>query len=283
MPACIYDAQDAIPAELRGFFKQRADGKWVFDHTQFEGIAELVNPALEANRKQWMTNRDTERQLRTQAETEAAAAKAALAALQSPGSVVLSEADAKAWQAYTSLGDLKTVKEKVAGFDTANAELSTLKQTELWRGVAGQTGLNPDVLIDVLRSERGKGVELFAKDAKSKKDGKDVDTKVPYVRWKVPGASPNEFSLKEAPLTDYATQQNWPGYIVSGLTATPQQQQGQPPAAKPNFTYPPKAGKAASDDKGGGGIDALINKLVSSDGGTVKSPFATPANSGAGA
>lgn len=284
MPATKFASQELIPEALRPYYKQ-VGGEWVFDHAQFDGIAALVVPGLEANRLEWQQNRERERTLRQAAETELAQAKNELASLKQPGTIVLSEADAKTYRKLTELGDYKTVAEKVQGYDKVNGELTNLKRREAFRDVSRKAGLNEEVLVDVMESARGQGLEVFTRpvettDAKGQKKTQEVA----FV--KILKQENGQAVQTEANLLEHAKANNWPQYIIAGLTAQPaaatqQGQQGaqtrpaQAATSAAPITYP-AVGANSGQQAGNVDVGSVVDKLNKRRS-TVQSPFAKPA------
>lgn len=230
MLKAVYDAQTDVPewARTQNLYAQRSDGKWEFKHSEVEGIAELSNPGLAANRDRFSREKEAAETRATEAERLRGEAERQLAAVRTPGSVILSADDAKAWQGFSSLGTLAQVKKMVEEHPDLKKKVELQGQESLWKEAAGDLRLNFDVLKDQLMSSRGEGVTITRKQVEVvDQQGQKSLAMRPFVvrREKVEGGG---FKETETGLLEFATA-NWPAYLVAALqtSATSSEQGGE--------------------------------------------------------
>jgi hypothetical protein len=216
-----YDSLDAVPEWARQLYKQNSSGKWEIQHAEIEGIAELSNPGLAANRDRFATEKAAAETRASEAERQRAEAERQLNTVRAPGTVILSADDAKAWQGFTALGDLKTVKKIVEEFPGLKKQVELSSQESLWQSAANDLGLNFDALKDQLtHPQRGDGLSIIRKQVDvedTSNPGTKVRATLPFVvkREKVEGGG---FKETETPLLEYAVN-NWPAYAVQAMQA----------------------------------------------------------------
>lgn len=218
----VYDTEAEIPDFAKAEFERRADGKYYLKQDAIPGAAELLNPGLEANRARWQQQKEAADGRATSAETRAANAERELATLRTPGAVVLSGDDAKAWNGIVSSGvaakdvpkllttELPELRRKV--------ERSELDATLRLIAEKSHVKLNPDVLSDWLSGERGKGLKVVLKPVEILNDKQEkVTVQMPYIVKSEPVAGQaNTFKETETLLTDFA-KANLPAYLVIAL------------------------------------------------------------------
>lgn len=99
------------------------------------------------------------------------------------GAVVLSAADAKAWEAYRALGKPDEVKTKLEQGEKDASEAATLRDTTQTAEMGAALGWKPDVLREL---KQAKGVHLEMRevevDGTGANAGKKVKAKVPHAR-----------------------------------------------------------------------------------------------------
>jgi hypothetical protein len=267
-----YDNLEAVPEWARQLYKQNSSGKWEFQHAEVEGIAELSNPGLAANRDRFSREKEAAETRATEAERLRADAERQLNAVRAPGTVILSADDAKAWQGFTALGDLKTVKKIVEDYPNLKRSAELASQETLWRDAANDLGLNFDILRDQLtHPQRGEGLKLVRKqvDVDDPSTGQKVKAMRPFIekREKVEGS--NDFKVSETELTEYAAN-NWPAYVVQAMAAGGGEGTGSTSSTLeddgsggfPGLIQPTGAGLPAVNSLGGGGQAAGVKMPV---------------------
>ena len=230
-----YPSFDQIPEFARGEYEQQGT-EWVLKQDAIEGGAAHFNPGLAANRDALRTEKDNAISRAQTAENRAAAAEARVATLTAPGSVTLSENDAKAWKAYLELGDVKTVKGIVAEHGELKGKLGKIEAENNLRTVAEAGKLNFDVLRDQMALPGRENIALIVKDVQvTDAAGQQSTVKKPFVVISTPGAN-NTVATSEQELATYA-QANWPAYVVAALQQTANGQQQQQ-FQQPQFQQP---------------------------------------------
>lgn len=218
----VYDSQDLIPewARTAGLFVQRTDGKWEIKHGEIEGIAALTNPGLAANRDALRAEKEAADTRASEAERRATAAEAQANAGRTPGSIVLSADDARAWQGFTQLGTFKEVKKIVEEYPTLKKKVELQGHETEWREAAKDAGVNFEVLRDTLSSQRGEGLAIKRKLVEEL-DGQNQKVKVMRA-FLVQRTKEGEVTKEtEHALMEFAAA-NWPAWLVSALQANPE-------------------------------------------------------------
>lgn len=218
----IYDTEAEIPAEVKKFYTTRADGKWVFNHAQFDGLPALTNPTLEANRNDWQHQAMEARRTLTETQARVTTLEAQAGLKNAPGSMILSEADAKVWNQLNGLGKADEVIRRFSAYPELEAKTRQAEEIAALETLAQQTGLN----FSTLKSElplRGKGIKLSQKPITVTENGREVVKQVAYATIKTKTAT-GETNVSEEPFLEYVKKAGWPDYVVGALTA--QQQNG---------------------------------------------------------
>lgn len=222
-----YDSLEAIPQNLRDEFEQ-VNGKWQIKADAVPGIGPLFNAALSANSERQLGQLATKREELRIAKEELNKAQDKLAVLDTPGNKILSKADADTFDAYTTLGTPKEIKEKLANYDDLSGKVTRFETTDTLRKVTeanglGDVKLNPEVLSDWLTSEDGKGHTVFIKTAESTDaKGAKVNVEVPFVRIEKTVDGKQQVSERE--LLPFAKEvlPEWKySALVSGATVAP--------------------------------------------------------------
>jgi hypothetical protein len=213
-----YASQDEIPEWARQLYSQK-NGRWEFDGGKVDGLAEFLNPAVAAKKDEFQTKYLAQKAAKEEAETKRDEAQRELSTVKQPGTVILSADENKLFTEYKEIGtpkDLKKIKAEHADQGVALAKIETEKGID---EVAKQTKLNPEVLKDLLSSDRGKGLKVIAKAGKIK-DAKGVETdgQIAFAVLETPDpADKSKFKVEEKNFLEYA-QANLPGYMVQALT-----------------------------------------------------------------
>lgn len=213
-----YDSLDAIPEALRDEFEQKGS-KWQLKDSAIPGVGPLFNKALAANSEKQLGQLETKKSRIRELEEELSTKNDRLAAIDSPGSQVLSGDDAKNWSEYTKLGTPSEIKTKLAEHAVQLAKI-----TEFETGAAVTKAvdslkdqINPEVLTDWLTSKEGEGVEVFVKtveqtDAKNNK----VQVEVPWVKIEKKGDD-GKVKVSEQELLTFA-KETLPDWKYKALT-----------------------------------------------------------------
>lgn len=227
-----YDNEADVPAEVKQFYKHQG-GKWVFDHTKFEGLAALTNPALEANRNDWQNQAMTARAALTETQTKLATAEAQAGLKAAPGSVVLSEADAKVWNQLNQLGKVDTIVQRFNDFPALESKIKLAEEIAAMESLAKETGLNFEALKQELPL-RGKNIKLSQKPVEVVENGKTVVKQVAYATIRTKQAD-GSFAVTEEPFLEHIKKAGWPDYVQTALTAQSKTNgaQGTTPAVTP--------------------------------------------------
>lgn len=214
-----YAAYADIPDWARQLYVQ-VGSDWVFKQDAVEGLAGHLNPALEANRNAILAEKQQVEQQLQAATSARNEAQAELSRFKTPGTVVLSQEDGKAWTRYTALGDPKTVEAKVKEHGALSDKVQAFERISTIQSVATQAKLNADVLANEWQM-RGAGLELFPQTVNIKAaDGTEKATVRAYVKvTKTNAAGQQEVSQQDFLEYAAANPQQWPPYIVAALTA----------------------------------------------------------------
>jgi hypothetical protein len=158
------------------------------------------------------------------------------AKLPKEGEVVLSAADAAAFNAYKALGTPEVVKQKVDEHGTLSARIASDDRAKIADEAAPLAGFNPAALRDIVRD---KGLELsFAEETV---DGKAV--RVPMVKL-ASDAAAKPVKLAEYAKTSLAT-------YLPALTAKPAGTNGAAPAAATGTTFPEQGSSSSATGTAG--------------------------------
>lgn len=217
-----YDAESDVPDEVKQFFKLEK-GKWVFDN-QFEGLAEMLNPALEANKNQILEEKrraveakeKADQRVQTQ-DIEIQRLEGEVKKLQQPGTVAISDSDNKMFEEYKELGAPKDIKTKLDNEVALANKLTGIETREEIRTLAKKLGLDEDALVDFkLNNERGKELQLKTITRKEKDNsGKEVEKELlAVVETDTVNGKAKEIVTE---FSEYATQKNFPKYLVDAI------------------------------------------------------------------
>lgn len=161
----VYPNFEAIPEFARNDFEQQPDGTWKMKQDAIEGAPEHFNAGLASNRDRALEQLKAANAARDAAITRAEAAESQVQNVTAGGGRVLSPADAKAFDGFVALGDLKTVQQKVSGFDAATQKLQAIEGEGAIKTVAEKTGLDFAALNEWFsHPTRGEGYKPFYKE-----------------------------------------------------------------------------------------------------------------------
>ena len=215
-----YASEDEIPQFARDnkLYVQR-NGRWEFDHGEFEQLEDLTAPGLAANRDALKNEKLGLQETITAEKLRADTAEAELRKMQKPGSKTITSEDANMLEAYQKLGspkDLEKMKGEHAEYATKIKNIDTEKDI---RKLCEETGLNFEAVNDFVTSNRGTNVKLISKDVKIKDDkGKDTLVKRAFVTVEE-DAGNGRFKTDEYELKDYADK-NLPSYVAKAMFET---------------------------------------------------------------
>lgn len=161
----VYPNFEAIPEFARNDFEQAADGTWKMRQDAIEGAPEHFNAGLAANRDRALQQLKDANTARDAAITRAETAEAQVSNATAGGGRILSAADAKAFDGFVKLGDLKTVEEKIKGYDSATAKLKAVEGEGAIKTISEKTGLDFAALNEWFsHPTRGEGYTPFYKE-----------------------------------------------------------------------------------------------------------------------
>lgn len=233
----VYDSLDQVPPEYKEHFESK-NGKWQLKEDAIEGVGDLFNAGIAANRDKALDQlkaRNTEvTSLTAQLKDAESKANSAIPA----GAVVLQGDDAKAWTKYQTLGTPKDVEKIVKENSTLNEKVRNIELTSSLESVAKAANLNHGVLSDwATHPSDGKGISFLTK---KEKNDKNEDIEVAYVKVETPvDGQPNKLEVKEHKLIDFA-KEKLPEWKFTALTAV----EGQKPAQQRSGVTFPNLGKA---------------------------------------
>ncbi|MGB4825061.1 MAG: hypothetical protein WBP82_09185 [Leuconostoc mesenteroides] len=211
----IYDAESDVPAEVKAFYKLK-DGKWVFDGADFDGLAGLLNPGLEANRSDIHDQLTAQKTKVTTLTTQLSDAQKKVKDLEKHGTVAITEAEKADFDKYKSFGAVKDIEEKLQSGNEAIEKVSKFETEKEIRELAKVTAVNADALVDFkLYNERGRDIELSKEKKKVKKGNKEEERWVLVVvkTDKVNG----EDKKTNTSFSEFVTEKSFPDYLVKGI------------------------------------------------------------------
>lgn len=218
----IYDAEDQIPAEIKSFYVM-SGGKWRFNGSMFTGLAEMLNPALDAKKVEILGEKKA---LQTAFDTLKAtheSTKSELEKFKLPGSIVVDKKEIDELESYRKIGPVADIEKKVSDFQTLQIKVENDNRILSMKSICDSLSLNSDVVVDFMNSERGKGLELISKDFVEKdRSGKDVTKKVPF--FKITRNIDGKSIESEMSVATYFQEQSIPSYIKDSFFATQKQQ-----------------------------------------------------------
>lgn len=211
-----YGAESEIPAEVKSFYIMQG-GEWVFQGTEFEGLAELLNPALAVNRDNILEEKRLAVEARKIAEQKVISLEQEVGTLKQPGMIAITPDEKKILDEYKEIGPVKDIKSKLEDAENVKGQLATVNTREEVRTLAKDLGLNEDALIDFrLNHALGRDLNLATIERKEKNEkGEEVKKKLLAVK-----TSTNENGQAKESVTDfneYATQKAIPKYLVDQI------------------------------------------------------------------
>jgi hypothetical protein len=212
-----YASEDEIPQFARdnALYVNR-NGRWEFDHGEFEQLEELTSPGLAANKATLLQEKKDANNALTAEKTRADNAEAELRKLQKPGTKIVSQEDDSLFQDYKALGapkDLKKIKDEHAEQKSKLDKLGTEGEV---RKLCEEAKLNFEATNDFMSSDKAKGSKIFLKDVKEKDaSGKEIIVKKPFISVEKDEGN-GRFKSEEFELKTFA-EKNLPGYLAKSL------------------------------------------------------------------
>jgi len=216
----FYASEDEIPQFARDnkLYVNR-NGRWEFDHGEFESLEDLTSPGLASNRDALKNEKLGLQDAITAEKKRADEAEAELRKVQKPGTKIISSDEVTQLEDYQKLGsvkDLEKLKGEHAEYATKIQNIDSEKDV---RKLCDDAKLNFDVVNDFVTSNRGKGVKIIVKDVKHKDDkGKEQLVKKAFVTVEE-DAGNGRFKTNEFELKEYA-EKNLPGYVAKAMFET---------------------------------------------------------------
>lgn len=244
----IYDAESDVPAELKQYYHLK-DGKWVFNFAEFDGLAELSNPALNATKEDILQNKKDAEAARDDYKKKWEDTVKELNQLKKPDTIIITKTDNEAFEEYKKLGTVKDLSTKLQSGKSAEEKLKLFEDEKNIRILAKQVEVDPDALVDFkLNTVHGKDVVLEKEKRKVKNlRGKEEEKEVLVVVHtdEVNGEKKQRTEL----FSDYAKEKALPKYLVDGIFAAPQQVVDKKRENR-EFHLPETTRKKVSDDEG---------------------------------
>jgi hypothetical protein len=205
-----------MPDEIKKLYVSK-NGRIEFDDSKFDGLDEHLNPGVASNKEKALTEAKEAKQTARDAEAAKKIAEDALAAVQKPGTKLITKDEADQLEAYQKLGPPADIEKGLKRKDELETEVEQGKKTEGVRAICKEAGLDEEATTDFLNSSHGEGLELFTKKEKGKdpKTKKDVDLVVPYV--KVTDKSTGKDVITEHKFETYLTDKKTPDYLTKAM------------------------------------------------------------------
>jgi hypothetical protein len=221
-----YDAESDVPQELKDLYKLEG-GKWVFHGEEFEGLAELLNPALATNKENILNEKRIAVEAKKLAEDKVTDLENQIAVLQKPGTVAIAADEHKQFEEYKALGAPKDITQKLETAEQISVELQTVKTKDEVRTLAKQLGVNEEALVDFkMNYAPAKDLKLSTITRKEKDQmGKELEKKLLAVT--VSSNVDGKAQEKVTEFSEYATQNNFPTYLVDAIFNTTTKQEPQ--------------------------------------------------------
>lgn len=223
----FYAKEEDIPQFARdnNLYVSR-NGRWEFDHGEFEDLEDLTSPGLAANRDALKNEKLGLQNTITAEKKRADDAEAELRKTQKPGTKIIDSKESAMLEKYQKLGspeDLEKIKGEHTEFATKIKNIDSEKDI---RKLCEDTGLNFEAVNDFVSSNRGTNVKLIAKDVKEKDDkGKESLVKRAFVTVEE-DAGNGRFKTNEFELKEYA-EKNLPGYVAKAMFEVGKEEPGK--------------------------------------------------------
>lgn len=211
-----YSSKEEIPQGYEALYHSK-NGRWEFNGDEAEGVAELLNPALDAKKQELLQKVvDSGKQV-TDLTKERDDALRELSTLKRSGTKVISEDEDKQFTEYKNLGPVKDLKNLKTQYETTNEELTKIKSEADDKKFAEEVGLDYEAYRDLKNSERGKNLKFSKKTIKvddPKDSKKKIEQEVAIVEIEDENKKIQEFELSEW------SEKNLPKYQHLGLFAS---------------------------------------------------------------
>lgn len=213
-----YSSKDEIPEWARPLFHEK-NGRWELDPSKVENGEQIFTPTMAAKNSELLSEKATWKAKADAAEAKTATAESELSKLKAPGTVIINSDEKKQLDTYQAIGTVKDLTKIKAEHATQKEALTKIESEKLITQVAKDTGLNTDVLVDFLNSDRGKDLKIISKPGKTKDaKGKETDVKLPFIVKTVKVG--DVLKEEEVALADYA-KANLPDYMTKALYEKP--------------------------------------------------------------
>lgn len=248
-----YASEDEIPQFARDnkLYVNR-NGRWEFDHSEFDELEDLTSPGLAANKAKLLQEKKDANDALTAEKTRADNAEAELRKTQKPGMKILSKDESEQFQAYQALGAPKDLEKMKTEHAEQSSKLKNLETEGDLRKICEDAKLNFDATKDFVSSEKAKGSKIFLKEVKEKNPttGKEETVNKPYISVEKDEGN-GRFKSEEFLLKDFA-EKNLPGYLAKSLFDV---EQAEPPTkgkvAQPGVRVPSlSAGGSKTEEEG---------------------------------
>lgn len=253
----VYDSESDVPEEVKAFYI-KSGGKWKFNDSEFEGVAELTNPGLASKKDELLTkltaaktDRDAYKERAEKAETE-------VNTLKKPGTVVITNEDNQMLEQYKAIGPVKDIEAKIQKGEQDSEQLGKLTKAQQLRQTARKAGIDEEAFIDFANSERGRDLVFDVKKAKVKDaKGKEIETDTLVV------VKTDEINGKQQTsdivFSKWAEDNSIPKYLVNAIFTN----QPAPNESVKNKVYiPPTVTKPADDGESGKQEGRLVTKRL---------------------
>lgn len=257
----FYASEDEIPQFARDnkLYVNR-NGRWEFDHGEFEGLEDLTSPGLASNRDTIKGEKIELQNAVTAEKKRADDAEAELRKIQKPGSKVITSEDAKSLEDYQKLGPIKDLEKMKTEHAEYAGKIENIESEKDVRKLCETAKLNFDAVNDFVSSNKAKGAKLLTKEVKVKDDkGKENLVTQAFVSVEEDKGN-GRFESKEYPLKEYA-EKNLPAYMAKALFEVSDETPA-PAKDKSNVTQFPKlSGGKSKSEEGGNDVEAKVDSF----------------------
>jgi len=242
----FYGSEDEVPDEVKALYVSR-NGRWEFQGSEFEGLAELLNPGLAANKE---TILEEKRRITTRAEDaekRLSDLQAEVSKLKQPGTVTISSEDNETLTAYKALGPVKDIQKALNTKTELESKVRQIEFVSEVDKVSKTTGMNTDVVSDFLSQISGKNPKLSTKSTKVK-DAKGAESEEISAYITVDELDNGKPVQREYAFSDYA-KQNAKQYLLDAMFENGKKETSKPTNVEKQSTFrlPKESGRSASE------------------------------------
>lgn len=222
------------------------NGRWEFDHAEFENLEDLTSPGLASNRDKFRQEKENAQNALTSEKARADKAEAELSKVQKPGTKIISDSEAQVFEEYKKLGAPKDLKKKVDEHGQLSEKLTRIEGEKDIRKLCEEAGLNFEAVNDLISSEKGSKLKLMSKKVKTK-DAKGIETTSNQAYVTVEEDKGNgRFETKEYSLKDYADE-NLPKYLAKSIFDVEKSPEETSSKEKPTTRLPRLSGGSSKE------------------------------------